>query len=120
MRPRARLTLTAFIGLILWPAMLALVMAVPASADQIDGEWCREGRHFKIEGPQIVTSGGTSVTGDYNRHGFRYVVPANEPEAGIEIVMTLQGDDLLDLVRYGKDRRDSSPSEIWRRCRVTS
>ncbi len=110
-----RITLGGIAGLI-----CCMVMTVAAYADQIDGEWCREGRHFKIEGPNIVTYGGTSMTGDYNRHGFRYVVPARESEAGTEIVMTLHGDDLLDLVRTVKGAKDGSPSESWRRCRVTS
>ena len=115
MRPLAKFTLPAIIGL-----MTSVVTTAPAWADQIDGEWCREGRHFKIDGPNIVTYGGTSMTGDYNRHGFRYTVPASEPEAGIEIVMTLHGDDLLDLVRFAKGPKSASPPESWRRCRVTS
>lgn len=115
MRPLARFTLQMITGWIVCTAVMS-----PARADQIDGEWCRDGRHFKIEGPNIVTYGGTAITGDYNRHGFRYVVPASEPEAGIEIVMTLHGDDLLDLVRFAKGPKSASPPESWRRCRVTS
>ena len=94
--------------------------ASSARADAIDGEWYREGRNFKIEGPNILTCGGTQMTGDYNRHGFRYTVPAREPEAGTEIVMQLRGEELLDLFRKPKGVTSESPAESWRRCRVTS
>ena len=89
-------------------------------ADQIDGEWCNAGRNFKIEGPDIQTYGGTKMTGDYDRHGFRYTVPANEAEAGTEILMTLRGEELLDLFKRPKGAKETGSPESWRRCRVTS
>ena len=111
MRSAAR----TFLGLL----SLALI-AAPAFADQIDGEWCNSGRNFKIEGPNIQTYGGTRMTGDYDRHGFRYAVPANEPEAGTEIVMVLRGEELLDLYKRPKGTKENTAPESWRRCRVTS
>ena len=106
-------------------AALVLGLGAPlAQADAIDGEWCRDNRHFMIQGPNITTYAGTRMTGDYDRHGFRYVAPANEPEAGTEIVMRLRGDDLLDLYRRTAGAPAQSPptaeGEAWRRCRVTS
>ena len=59
-----------------------LAVATPAFADRIDGEWCNGTQSLQIEGPSIRTPGGNQITGDYSRHGFAYVVPANEPEAG--------------------------------------
>lgn len=104
--------------LLLVPA--ALLVPAPAWADAIDGEWCRESRHFKIDGPNIVTYGGTAMKGDYDRHGFRYTVPANEPEAGAEIAMVLRGEEQLYLFRKLKGATASAEPESWRRCRVTS
>lgn len=103
-------------------ALASALAACPALADAIDGEWCRESRHFVIEGPNITTYAGTRMSGDYDRHGFRYIAPANEPEAGIEIVMQLRGDDWLDLYRRapGSPVPVQSAPESWRRCRVTS
>ena len=98
-----------------------LLLANAAFADAIDGEWCRAGRSFKIDGPEILTYGGTRMRGDYDRHGFRYTVPANEPEAGAAIVMVLRGDELLHLFKKpvaGSGQED--PPEAWQRCRVTS
>lgn len=89
-------------------------------ADAIDGEWCREGRHFTIEGPKILTYGGTHMTGDYDRHGFRYTVPASELEAGAEIEMQLRGEELVELRRKPPGAAQFSAVEPWRRCRVTS
>ncbi|MEZ5855350.1 MAG: hypothetical protein R3D67_11660 [Hyphomicrobiaceae bacterium] len=69
-----------------------------------------------------MTYAGTRMTGDYNRHGFRYTVPASEPEAGIEIVMSLQSETTLSLYRQQKGSPTNAPpaGEIWNRCRVTS
>ncbi len=103
-------------------ALLLGLGSLAARADAIDGEWCREGRHFMIQGPNITTYAGTRMTGDYDRHGFRYIAPANAPEAGTEIVMRLRSDDLLDLHRRaaGAAAPSSPDPEAWRRCRVTS
>ena len=54
-----------------------------ARADAIDGNWCAaDGRTFSIEGPKILTPGGTATTGDYTRHSFAYVVPSGEVVPG--------------------------------------
>src|SRR5262245_16090896 len=54
-------------------------LAAEARADAIDGEWCLGPAHFAIDGPNILTPGGNRIQGNYSRHGFLYVVPANEP-----------------------------------------
>lgn len=98
-----------------------LVTTVAARADAIDGEWCREGRSFKIEGSRIQTYAGSVLTGHYQRHRFEYTVPAREPEAGAVIVMQLRGEEEVHLVRAAKEGGTSDqPPQIWRRCRVTS
>lgn len=99
---------------------MAVLGATSALADRIDGEWCRESRHFTIEGPNIVTWGGTRMTGDYDRHGFRYTVPANEPEAGTQVEMVLRGEELVDVFRRVDGSSAPPAPESWRRCRVTS
>jgi hypothetical protein len=90
--------------------------ATPAVADRIDGEWCHASQSLQIEGPSIRTPGGSQIKGDYTRHGFAYVVPAPEPEAGVEIRMQLQSEEQMTLSRPKSDK----PEEIWRRCKVTS
>jgi hypothetical protein len=84
-------------------------------ADRIDGEWCLAASHFQIEGPIITTPGGSTLRGNYSRHGFAYTVPTNEPGAGSEIVMVLLNEETVQLTRQG-----SPIAEIWRRCKVTS
>lgn len=101
-------------------AALAGLGTATARADAIDGEWCREGRHFAISGPDILTYGGTRMKGDYDRHGFRYTVPANEPEAGAEIAMVLRGEELVYVFKKPKGATAAGEPEPWRRCRVTS
>lgn len=93
----------------------ALMVASPALADAIDGEWCLASSHFKIEGPMILTPGGNRIAGSYDRHGFSYVVPGNEEGAGTEIVMVLLNEENVQLIRG----RAAAP-EIWKRCKPTS
>src|SRR5437588_8364095 len=94
-------------------ACLALVAGVNvARADAIDGQWCLASSHFEINGPNIRTPGGNSIVGNYDRHGFTYVVPANEEGAGVQIVMVLLNEETVQLTRAS-----GTTPEIWRRCK---
>jgi hypothetical protein len=85
-----------------------------ARADKIDGNWCAgDGRVMSIEGPRIVTPGGTPATGDYSRHAFAYTVPAPDTGAGTPIRLVLLNEDTVRVVA-------GPPPEIWHRCDVTS
>ncbi len=102
-------------GAIVFAAALCLISG-RAHADAIDGEWCLGSSHFAIDGPSILTPGGNRIQGNYSRHGFLYVVPANEPGAGAEIDMVLLNEETVQLTRKGQ----ASAPEIWRRCKPTS
>ena len=93
---------------------LLLADGATARADAIDGNWCApDGKVMSIEGPRIVTPGGTALNGDYRRHDFAYVVPAGEPAGGSEVRLVLLDEDTV--------RMTTGPGpEIWRRCDVTS
>ena len=91
-----------------------LVSALPARGDAIDGQWCLGASHFQINGPNIRTPGGNEMTGEYNRHGFRYVVPSNEQGAGTQIVMVLLNEETVHLTR------GTSAPETWKRCKPIS
>jgi len=102
-------------------ALACAVVAMSAGAaraDVIDGDWCSlEGKHFTIHGPAIVTPGGAKLEGNYTRHSFTYVVPANETPAGVTIFMALMNETTVRL-REGSD--PTTPTQVWRRCDVTS
>ena len=101
------------------PVVVALgISTAPmyALADTIDGEWCLGTSHFAINGPSILTPGGNHIQGNYSRHGFVYVVPTNEPGAGVEVNMVLLNEEFVRLTR---GERSNAP-EIWRRCKPTS
>jgi hypothetical protein len=100
-------------------ALFFMLVAAPAFADAIDGDWCHQasGRRFAIRGPQIVTPGGTSMAGDYSRHWFNYVVPAPEPGAGKTVFMQLLDENTVHL-RIG-DQAAANP-ETWIRCSPTT
>jgi hypothetical protein len=85
----------------------------PAKADRIDGNWCRGLKHLSIDGPNIVTPGGAKMTAEYDRHGFRYVVPNGEPEPGATITMAQMHEELMRLSSSAK------PGEVedWTRCK---
>ena len=87
------------------------LFATPALADSIDGAWCRPGLRLVINGPTIVTPGGTRMSGTYDRHGFSYVVPAGEPGAGKTVDMRLLGEHDMQS-RVGAD----GAVDDWRRC----
>jgi hypothetical protein len=85
-----------------------------ARADAIDGQWCFGSSHFEINGPNIRTPGGNDIIGNYDRHGFSYVVPASEQGAGTEIVMVLLNEETVQLTR------GRSTPETWKRCKPVS
>ena len=88
-----------------------ILLSGAAFADSIDGSWCRTGARVVISGPTIVTPGGAKLSGQYDRHGFTYVVPAGEPGAGSTVEMRLLGE-------YDMQSRSSAqgPVQDWRRC----
>ena len=97
------------------PAITVSLWLAPvgsALADQIDGDWCfpADGRNLHIQGDDIVTPDGTSTTGDYTRHAFRYVVPDGDPGAGDEINMRQLNDETMILLR------PDGEEETWKRC----
>ena len=96
-------------------AALALLLvatgAGAARADAIDGDWCYEdGKRLSINGPDIVTPAGNHLKGEYDRHHFSYVVPANEPGAGATIAMLLLSEIQMRL------RPPAGEEQLWRRC----
>jgi hypothetical protein len=97
-------------------AALGLAMlAGPAFADAIDGNWCHDdGRRFSIRGPEIVTPGGKHMEGNYSRHWFTYTAPAPEPGAGQTIFMTLLNENTVQLQRG--EATAGTPLETWVRC----
>ncbi|MGB0630990.1 MAG: hypothetical protein ACPGRZ_09865 [Alphaproteobacteria bacterium] len=94
-----------------------LLMPFAASADAIDGNWCFGVKRLSINGPEIVTPGGTRMYGDYGRHDFRYVVPAGEAGAGNTVEMDLLGEDDMQLWPNGR-MPDSATggAQMWKRC----
>ncbi len=87
------------------------LLAAPTFADSIDGAWCRTGARVVINGPSILTPGGAPLSGNYDRHGFSYVVPAGEPGAGAMMEMRLLSEHEMQS-RLGA----GGPVEEWRRC----
>jgi len=86
-----------------------------ASADAIDGDWCFATQNLNIQGPRIRTPGGNEMQGNYTRHTFDYVTPANETGAGTSIAMQLMGEEHMQLSRGG-----GAAPEVWRRCKPVS
>lgn len=104
------------LSVVLLGAASVSLVATPALADAIDGNWCRQGRQFTIEGPKITTPAGTHTEGDYRRHSFRYDVPQGEEGEGLEIRMILLNEETVQLSR---GTAEGAP-EVWHRCSITS
>ncbi len=86
-----------------------------ALADAIDGHWCKGVKILSIDGPKIVTPGGTTMQGKYDRHGFEYVAPAGEEDTGATVFIAQVEDGVLRLTRSAA--RDAV--EEWHRCQKT-
>lgn len=98
-----------------------LLPAAPALADKIDGNWCfTDGRHMSIDGPNIVTPGGTRMTGEYDRHGFRYVVPPGEADAGAQVDMVQFDEYTIQVTTTPGTTAGAARTEIWKRCDFTT
>lgn len=99
-------------------AALCLALgAMPALADRIDGDWCSPtGQHVKIDGPSIEIPSGQTITGEYDRHAFRYVGPPGDPDAGVEVRMRLYSDDEMGVIRTPGD----GTPVTWKRCEMVS
>lgn len=97
-------------------AAVGLLIATPAMADAIDGDWCGpDGRTMTIHGPSIRIPSGAEISGDYTRHTFNYVGPAGDPEDGQDVRMRIFSDDDMDLQRIING--DAQPAERWHRCK---
>ncbi len=105
-----------FIARSIFLAGLLMVLASPARADAIDGDWCSttEASHFSIDGPGIITPAGTATIGDYRRHFFTYEVPEGDPGAGQIIDMRQLNEEQI-LVSV-----DGGEPVLWVRCQVVS
>ena len=97
-------------------AVGSLTLIDLARADAIDGDWCHaDGRRLSIRGPDLTTPGGRQIVGDYDRHGFVYVVPPGESGAGDKVVMTLLSETLM----HSRQGDNDAPVQVWNRCRPT-
>ena len=106
------------------PRILAIIacsavgfVTTSAHADAIDGDWCSGASHVLIEGARITTPSRNIVQGEYNRYRFKYVAPAGEPGAGVEINMVMiRGQEIVHLTRTGQ----TDEPQVWRRCKSIS
>ena len=99
-------------------AAVATMSSHVALADIIDGNWCyRDGRHFSIRGPDIVTPAGTSAKGNWSRHAFSYQAPPAESDSGQTVYMLLQDENTVVLA-VGTQPMIADPAkvQIWHRC----
>lgn len=96
-----------------------LSMTCVALADRIDGNWCSAtGKHLRIEGARITIPSGAEITGQYDRHAFRYNGPEGDPEAGQTIEMRQLSEEEMLLQRTVGGQ--TQPIENWRRCQAIS
>ena len=98
-------------------ALTAICFPQVAAADVIDGDWCsgKGAQSISIQGPTVVTPGGTKMQGIYTRHSFSYTAPAGEPEAGQTVDMQLLNETTVQI-RMG----DRETPTIWHRCTGTT
>ena len=100
------------------PALVTVAFLPEAvSADAIDGSWCFGVKRLSISDPEIVTPGGTTMSGDYGRHVFSCVVPAGEAGAGDRVDMYLLGDEDMRLLPKGRSPDPvKAGAQMLKRC----
>lgn len=109
-----------FVPTVFLSLAVLLPLGNPAAADSIDGNWCSaDSQKMTIDGPRIVTPAGASLTGQYDRHAFKYVIPANEPSPGATVEMVLVDEDTVNLNLRAPDGAEG-PLEVWFRCKLTT
>jgi hypothetical protein len=92
-----------------------------AVADRIDGTWCSpEGKSVSIVGPNVVTSRGTAVDANYNRHHIDYAIPAGEPDEGGTFRADQLNDNQIRVVLTGADGEPKGEAQIWTPCKPVS
>jgi hypothetical protein len=62
----------------------------------------------------VLTPGGATISGQYGRHDFSYVVPANEPQAGGTMALRLVNSRTVMAAEPG------GASSTWLRCTPVS
>jgi hypothetical protein len=100
-------------------AAFILVLAEPAFADALDGDWCGgDGKRLTIKGPEIKVPSGATIQGTYRRHEFAYTAPAGDSDAGVQIFLQQLNEEQMSFYRI----KDGKPSEaeLWMRCQITS
>lgn len=91
-----------------------------ALADQIDGNWCSPtGKTLSVDGPQVVTPGGSSVTANYDRHHVDFIIPKGEARAGERFVADQLGDEEIKVTIAGSAGAKIAKPEIWTPCKPT-
>lgn len=103
-------------------ALLAMgLSATPVLADRIDGDWCLGQQSLSIEGANLRTPGGRNISGEYDRHAFRYLAPSGETDAGQEVLMRQLNDETMRLWRRPAGSTESpKDGETWTRCQPIS
>jgi hypothetical protein len=99
-------------------AAALMVISSKAHADAIDGDWCYAAQNLNIQGERIRTPAGSEAAGNYSRHAFDYIVPANETGAGTTVSMQLLGEETMSLTRASAIAVNAP--EVWKRCKPIS
>lgn len=92
-----------------------------AVADKIDGSWCAPtGESMTIEGPRVITPGGRTLSGRYDRHNFSYDIPDGEKSAGGRMDANQLDDEHIRVTIAPPAQTEPAPHAIWTRCEVIS
>ena len=101
-------------------AILAL-SAQPALADKIDGNWCSaKGKSISVDGPTIVTPGGKSIIGYYDRHNIDFTIPEGEDGAGGKFSANQLNHEEISVSITSRSGAKVGDPEIWTVCKPTS
>lgn len=113
--------MTRILNASLVTAFVVFASAGSAFADQIDGSWCAPtGESMTIEGSTVITPGGRTLSGRYDRHNFSYDIPDGETSAGGRVDANQIDDQHIRVTIAPPAQKEPAPHAIWTRCEVIS
>ncbi|MBX2805063.1 MAG: hypothetical protein KTR19_03730 [Hyphomicrobiales bacterium] len=73
-----------------------------------------------INGRNVVTSRGTAVDANYDRHHIDFIVPAGEPDEGGQFRADQLNDNQIRVILIEANGKQKGEPEIWTPCKPVS
>ena len=106
-------------------ALVLVALTAPAQAGAVaDGAWCHDAQTLLVHGGAITLPSGKTVDGGCWPYFCEYTVPAGDPGAGDEVILSPRSERMILLERMTPEAKALKalppPPETWLRCEPAS